>query len=91
MTGVPAARYTLVFRPAALKTLRKIDRQAASRIKDATEALRDDPRPAGVKMLTGAHGLLRIRVGDYRVLYTVDDEVRVVRIADLGHRGGIYR
>jgi mRNA interferase RelE/StbE len=44
-----------------------------------------------VKMLTGAHGLLRIRVGDYRILYLVDDERRLVRIADVGHRGDIYR
>ena len=45
----------------------------------------------GVKMLTGAHGLLRIRVGDYRILYQVDDERRLVRIAAVGHRGDIYR
>jgi len=86
-----APRYELVFRPAALRSLRKLDRPVAERIKAAAEALRDDPRPAGAKMLTGAHGLLRIRVGDYRVLYTVDDERHVVRIADAGHRGDIYR
>ncbi|HUZ24350.1 MAG TPA: type II toxin-antitoxin system RelE/ParE family toxin [Streptosporangiaceae bacterium] len=86
-----ASRYALAFRPAALRSLRKLDRQVAERIKAATEALRDDPRPAGAKMLTGSHGLLRIRVGDYRVLYTVDDEQRVVRVADAGHRSDIYR
>jgi mRNA interferase RelE/StbE len=84
-------RYDLTFRPAALRSLRKLDRQVAARIKAATEALRDDPRPAGVKMLTGAHGLLRIRIGDYRILYLVDDERGLVRIADVGHRGDIYR
>jgi mRNA interferase RelE/StbE len=87
----PAARYSLVFRPAALRSLRKLDRQVAERVKAATEALLENPRPRGVKMLAGSHGLLRIRVGDYRVLYAVDDERRVVRIADIGHRGGIYR
>jgi mRNA interferase RelE/StbE len=44
-----------------------------------------------VKMLTGAHGLLRIRIGDYRILYLVDDERGLVWIADVGHRGDIYR
>jgi mRNA interferase RelE/StbE len=84
-------RYDLTFRPAALRSLRKLDRQVAARIKAATEALRDDPRPGGVKMLTGAHGLLRIPIGDYRILYQIDDERRLVRIADVGHRGDIYR
>jgi mRNA interferase RelE/StbE len=87
----PAAQYSLVFRPAALRSLRKLDRQVAERVKAATEALRRNPRPPGVKMLAGSHGLLRIRVGDYRVLYAVDDERRMVRIADIGHRGDIYR
>jgi hypothetical protein len=51
-------RYDLTFRPAALRSLRKLDRQVTARIKAAIEVLRDDPRPGGVKMLTGAHGLL---------------------------------
>jgi mRNA interferase RelE/StbE len=59
----------------------------AERIKAATESLRDDPRPAGAKMLTGMHGIMRIRVaGDYRVLYTVDDDRLVVLVVDAGHR-----
>ncbi len=90
MTRIPE-RYELTFRPTAIRSLRKLDRQILVRIKAAAEALRDDPRPAGVKMLTGSHGLLRIRVGDYRILYAVDDDRCVVRIADVGHRGDIYR
>ena len=89
MTG-SASRYALAFRPAALRALRKLDRQAAERIKTATEALRDDPRPPGAKMLTGSHGLLRIRVGDYRIVYAIDDQLRVVRVAAVGHRRDIY-
>ena len=89
MTG-PAARYGLAFRPAALRALRKLDRQVAGRIKADTDALRDDPRPPGAKMLTGSHGLWRIRVGDYRVVYTVDDQRRVVRVVAAGHRRDVY-
>ena len=89
MTG-PATRYALAFRPAALRALRKLDRLTAERIKTATEALRDDPRPPGAKMLTGSHGLSRIRVGDYRVVYAIDDQLRVVRVAAIGHRRDIY-
>jgi mRNA interferase RelE/StbE len=86
----PAGRYALTFRPAALRALRKLDRQIAERIKAATEALRDDPRPSGAKMLTGSHGLWRIRIGDYRVVYTVDDQQRLVRVAAAGHRRDVY-
>ena len=84
----PADRYALTFRPAALRALRKLDRQIAERIKVATEALRDDPRPSQAKMLTGSHGLWRIRIGDYRVVY--DDQRRIVRVAAAGHRRDIY-
>jgi mRNA interferase RelE/StbE len=70
---VTGLRYELRFRPAALRQLRKLDGQTARRIKNATEALRAEPRPHGVKALTGQHGWLRIRVGDYRVVYEVRD------------------
>jgi hypothetical protein len=56
-------RYELRFRPAALRQLRKLDTQIARRIKGATEALRVEPRPPGVKALTGQRGWLRIRAG----------------------------
>lgn len=89
MTG-PAAKYGLAFRPAALRALRKLDRHVAERIKAATEALRENPRPPGSKMLAGSHGLWRIRVGDYRIVYTIDDERHVIRIAAAGHRRDVY-
>ena len=47
------SRYTLEFAPKALRSLRKLDRSVAEQIRTATEALRDDPRPVGAKMLTG--------------------------------------
>jgi mRNA interferase RelE/StbE len=89
---VTIQRYALEFAPNALRELRKLDRPIVERIKAATEALRDDPRPAGAKMLTGMHGVLRIRVSnDYRVLYTIDDGRLVVLVVDVGHRRQIYR
>lgn len=83
--------YALEFTPKALRALRKLDRLAVARIREATEALRSEPRPAEVKMLTGMHGVLRIRVGDYRVLYTVDDDKLVILVVDAGHRRQIYQ
>ena len=83
-------RYELRFRPAALRQLRKLDTQVARRIKGATEALRVEPRPPGVKALTGQHGWLRIRVGDYRIVYEVRDSELVVLVVRIGHRSEVY-
>ena len=87
MTG---PRYELRFRPAALRQLRKLDSQIARRIKSATETLRTEPRPPGVKALTGQRGWLRIRVGDYRIVYEVRDSELVVLVIQIGHRSQIY-
>jgi len=54
-------------------------------------ALADDPRPAGVKMLQGQHGYYRIRSGDYRVIYMIEDDVLVVLVVKVGHRREVYR
>lgn len=83
MTGV---RYELRFRPAALRQLRKLDSQTARRIKNATESLRTELRPHGVKTLTDRYGWLRIRVGDYRIVYEVRDSELVVLVIQIGHR-----
>jgi mRNA interferase RelE/StbE len=87
---VTGPRYELRFRPAALRQLRKLDSQAARRIKTATESLRSEPRPHGVKALTGQHGWLRIRVGDYRVVYEVRDSDLVVLVIQIGHRSQVH-
>lgn len=89
MTG---PRYGLEFTPKALRSLRKLDRPTVERIRAAAEALRDSPRPAGAKMLTGMHGVWRVRVAkDYRITYTINDDRLVVLVVDAGHRREIYR
>jgi mRNA interferase RelE/StbE len=87
---VIAARHRLEFSPAAARQLRKFDRAAADRIRSATEQLRDQPRPPGATALQGRRGYLRIRVGDYRVIYSVDDDRLIVLVAALGHRREVY-
>ena len=79
-------------RPAAERALRKIARPDQQRIRDRIDALADDPRPPGVKVLQGTNeGLLRIRVGDYRVIYLVKDDVLFVVVVRIGHRREVYR
>jgi mRNA interferase RelE/StbE len=88
---VTARRYALQFRPAALRQLRKVPKDALRRIRMATEDLRDEPRPEGAAKLAGTHDLWRIRVGDYRVVYTIADDVLVVTVVRVGHRREVYR
>lgn len=91
MTG-PARQppYEIQFDAKAAKLLRKLDRHVQSRLVVAIAALGLDPRPQGVKALTGHPGLLRIRVGDYRVVYRIDDGKLIVLVVQLGHRSDIY-
>ena len=75
----------------AAKALRKLDRQTARHILEALNALADDPRPPGCIKLQGGEGELRIRIGDYRVVYDVVDDELVVLILRVGHRREVYR
>jgi mRNA interferase RelE/StbE len=73
---VTARRYALQFRPAALRRSAS-SQDALQRIRTAAEELRDEPRPKGAAKLAGTQDLWRIRVGDYRVVYTITDDVLV--------------
>jgi mRNA interferase RelE/StbE len=55
------------------------------------DGLASEPRPPGIRALTGHRPYLRARSGDYRVIYAVDDRARTVTIAAVGHRREIYR
>jgi len=76
-------------RPAAVRALKRIDHQDRGRIHGAIALLGEDPRPPGAKALQGRPGM-RVRIGDYRIAYTVDDNILVVAIITLGHRGHVY-
>ena len=85
------SRYAVEFRPRALRALRKLPEAAQRRLLSAIEALADDPRPSGVKKLKGGEGIYRVRVGTYRVLYQIRDDVLLVLVTDVGHRRDVYR
>jgi mRNA interferase RelE/StbE len=74
----------------AARLLRKLDRPVQARLVAVIATLAHDPRPVGVVTLAGHPGLLRVRVGDYRVVYTVDDAALVVLVVHLGHRRDVY-
>jgi len=88
---VPApARYSVFLKPAAERALKKIAPLNLRRIAKAIDHLGADPRPSGAAALQGAVGLLRIRVGDFRVIYRVRDEVLTVLVITIGHRRDVY-
>ena len=82
-------RYRIEVTPAAARQLRKLDRGAALRLRGAIELLAVDPRPPSSRPLRGRPGF-RVRVGDYRLIYTIHDDVLLVVVLRLGHRSDVY-
>lgn len=84
--------YKIEWAASAARELRKLDKPVARRIAVAVSALSDDPRPSGVKALAGQPpGVMRIRVGDYRVVYVVEDAHVLVTVVRVAHRREVYR
>jgi len=68
-----------------------MERSLAHRILSKIEELVIEPRPAGCRKLQGRSGLWRLRVGDYRIVYSVDDRQRLVDVVAVRHRREAYR
>lgn len=71
--------------------MRKLASSIQDRVIEAVEKLAKAPRPSGCKKLAGSEDTYRIRVGDYRVIYTVDDVILIVAIERVRHRREVYR
>jgi mRNA interferase RelE/StbE len=82
--------YRVEFTRSAEKDLRKIDKSRVPAIYDEIERLAAEPRPYGVKKLAGADRTYRIRVGDYRVVYEIEDNVLLVLVIRVAHRKDVY-
>ncbi len=81
--------YRIELRPAAVRALRKLDPKLRHRLQGAIALLAQDPRPPAARALQGRPGL-RVRVGDYRIIYTITDDVLLVVVVTLGHRRDVY-
>ncbi|MFZ5470023.1 MAG: type II toxin-antitoxin system RelE family toxin [Myxococcota bacterium] len=74
----------------AVRELLDLPKEASQRIRSTISRLAQSSRPPGAKKLTGRGGY-RVRVGDYRILYEIDDASKLVRIYKVGHRKDVYR
>ena len=83
--------YRVEWLPAAANAFRKLRRAVQESMAPRVTALESNPRPVGAKRLTGLGGLMRLRIGDYRVVYTIDDNQHVVVVSIVAHRREVYR
>jgi mRNA interferase RelE/StbE len=83
--------YSIVYKPSVEKDLRSLPRSTVMRVTRQIDVLRDDPISRYSVKLTGSKGLYRIRVGDYRVIYGVDQDAKQVTIHHVRHRRDVYR
>jgi mRNA interferase RelE/StbE len=83
--------YKIEFSRKAERQFKDLTNQIQKRLKPKIDALAQNPRPCGVKKLEGEDELYRIRVGDYRVIYQVRDDVLIVLVVSLGDRKEIYK
>lgn len=85
-----SAVYTVAVSRPAQKDIRALEANARVRVIQALRQLADEPRPHGCRKLVNARDRWRVRVGDYRVIYTIDDAGRVVEIVAVRHRSKAY-
>jgi mRNA interferase RelE/StbE len=83
------AKYTVIITKTAQKQLDKLPRLVTELLFETMIALADDPRPPGCKKLKG-HEAYRIRKGDYRIIYEIQDDILIVKIIAAGHRKNVY-
>jgi mRNA interferase RelE/StbE len=89
-TEVSVASYDVAFTSSAVKELKKLSSQLVARVVPRLESLASNPRPPGCKKLQGGDREWRIRVGDYRVVYTIDAAKQLVEVTRIRHRSAVY-
>jgi len=83
--------YRVGVTPHTLRQLRKLDPAARRRVQAAIDLLASDPRPPAARQLVGGAGEWRVRTGDYRIVYDIQDKELVILVVAVGHRRDVYR
>jgi mRNA interferase RelE/StbE len=82
--------YRIEWKRSATQELRRLPREMVGRILKAVEQLATDPYPSGVRKLAGSEHTFRIRVGDYRVIYSILASALLIEVIRVGHRRDVY-
>jgi len=85
------ASYKLLWKRSAEKELCKLPREAIVRLASLAESLVENPFPSGVRKLAGTEHTYRVRAGDYRLVYSVEEQRLVIEVVRVGHRKEVYR
>ena len=83
--------YAVLLEAAAERSLRRLDAVVFRRVVSELRVLADNPRPADCRKLTGSDRDWRVRVGDYRIVYEINDRARKLRVMRIRHRREAYR
>ena len=83
--------YSILLAPPAERQLKSLTDSVQKRIVKRLKSLRENPRPQGVKKLAGEADLYRIREGDYRIIYTIQDKELIVLVVKIGNCKDVYR
>jgi mRNA interferase RelE/StbE len=83
--------WKLIIHRKAEKALKRLNGSLLERLRFAIRALKNDPRPQGYKKILGYENLYRIRVGEWRIIYAIEDEQLIILVLEIGPRGGVYR
>lgn len=83
--------YRVTLAPSAARQLRTFDPHVRRRIQGVLELLADEPRPPSATRLVGGSGEWRVRTGDYRIVYEIQDDILLILVLAVGHRREVYR
>jgi len=84
-------KYSIFYKQTASEELLQLPANIAHKIKAAIDKLSESPRPHGCKKLIGSKNEYRIRIGSYRVIYTIADTILIVTVIKIAHRKDVYR
>nr|WP_295934111.1 type II toxin-antitoxin system RelE/ParE family toxin [uncultured Dyadobacter sp.] len=82
--------YEVIINSSAQKDIRNLPAQEVKKIVPAIRLLAHDPRPSGCKKLVTTKNTYRVRVGNYRILYCIEDQIRIVEVSAVKHRREVY-
>lgn len=84
-------KYSIIYKRSAAEELLQLPATVAFKVRAAINKLAENPRPQGCKKLKGSNSDYRVRLGNYRIIYTIADNVLIITVIKIAHRKDVYR